>query len=175
MYKPFPDSRPGSERPRRQPPRSVADAVKLMYVGAGLEAIVLIVDLATTGDLKPAILKAHPAYTAAQLHTAEIARTAELAVAVLIVAGIWLWMAWANDRGVDWARILSAVLFGISTLSLLASLVLRATTAVVVYPAANQVLSVLIWLVGLAATVLLFKRESAPFYRRQAQRQAERR
>lgn len=171
MYEPFPDSRPGHDRQRLQPPRSVANAVKLMYVGAGLDVIELIVNLVTRGSLKSAILKAHPAYTTAQLHAAEISRTASLAIAVLIVVGLWLWMAWANGKGKDWARILSAVFFGISTLSLISSLVLRATTDVIVNPAAaDQVVGALIWLVGLAAIVLLFRRESAPFYHRQAER-----
>ena len=51
-------------------------------------------------------------------HTAEGARTIPLVIGGLIAIGLWLWMAWANGRGRGWARVLSAVLFGINTLTL---------------------------------------------------------
>ena len=55
------------------------------------------------------------------MHTAETARTTILIVGALIAVALWLWMAWANNRGRNWARIVSAVFFGISTLDLLIS------------------------------------------------------
>jgi len=163
MYEPYPDTGPdtgpGPEPARLEPPPSVLKAVKLMYVGAGLEVVALIVALTTRGSLKSAILKAHPGYTAAQVHTAEVSRTGTLVVGALIAVGLWLWMAWADGKGKGWARILSAVFFGISTLSLLTSLI-------VVRAAADLIVGVVLWLVGLAAIVFLFKKESGPFYQR---------
>jgi hypothetical protein len=57
--------------------------------------------------------------------------------------------------------VVSAVFFGINTLSLVTSLVL-------VHAAGSLIVGVVIWLVGLAAIVLLFSRESGPFFNQQA-------
>jgi hypothetical protein len=157
MYEPYPTSRPGQEPEQIQPPRSVLNAVKLMYAGAALEVLAVIIAVVTIGSLKSAILARHPAYTTAQLHNAEAARTVPLVIGGLIAIGLWLWMAWANGRGRSWARVVSAVFFGINTLDLLISLF--AVRAV-----ATLIIGVVIWLVGLGAIVLLFSKESGPFY-----------
>ena len=160
MYEPYPASGPAQEPQRIQPPRSVLNAVKLMYAGAALEVIALIVALVTISSLKSAILARHPHYTSTQLHTAQVAQTAAIIIGAVITIGLWLWMAWANGRGRSWARIVSAVFFGINTLDLLLSLFM-------VHAAGTLIVAVLIWLVGLGAIVLIFSRESAPFYHQQ--------
>jgi hypothetical protein len=157
MYAPYPASGPVPEPPRTRPPRSVRSAVGLMYAGAALELLGLVVALVTIGSLKSAIFAAHPGYTAAQLHAAEVHRTVPLVAGAVITAGLWLWMAWANGRGLGWARVVSAVFFGINTLDLLASFrLLRGTPDLAV--------SIVIWLVGGAAVVLLFSKDSGQFY-----------
>jgi hypothetical protein len=145
------------------PPRSVLSAVRLMYAGAALELLALVIAVVTRANLKVAILARHPFYNPAQVHHAEAARAVPLVVGALIAIGLWLWMAWANSRGKNWARILSAVFFGISTVDLFISFfVVRAT--------ATMIVGFVIWLVGLGAIVLLFRKESAPFYRHQPAR-----
>jgi hypothetical protein len=161
MYQPYPTSGPEQEPGQIRPPRSVLNAVKLMYTGAALEVLAVIIALLTTSSLKSAILARHPAYTAAQLHSAEVARTVPLVIGGLIATGLWLWMAWANGSGRGWARIVSAVFFGINTLDLLISLV-------EVHAVATLLIGVVIWLVGLGAIVLLYSKESGPFYSSQA-------
>jgi hypothetical protein len=69
-------------------------------------------------------------------------------------------MASANGHGRSWARIVSAVFFGINTLDLIISFIL-------VRAAATTIVSVVIWLVGLTAIVLLFGRDSGPYYSQQ--------
>jgi hypothetical protein len=157
MYQPYPASEPPQEPPRIQPPGSVRTAVKLMYVGAALSAIVVIVTLVTVGSLKSGILARHPDYTAAQRHTAEVAAVTIALLGGLIAIGLWLWMAWANGRGRNWARAVSAVFFGINTLDLIISVSqVHATAALIV--------SVL---AGLGAIVLIFNKQSSPFYKQQ--------
>lgn len=51
MYEPYPASGPAQEPQRIQPPRSVLNAVRLMYDGAALEVVTLIVALVTVGSL----------------------------------------------------------------------------------------------------------------------------
>jgi hypothetical protein len=161
MFEPYPTSGSAQEPGQVQAPRSVRNAVKLMYAGAALEVLGVIIAAVTIGSLKSAILARHPAYTAARLHGAEVARTVPLVIGGLIAIGLWLWMAWANGRGLSWARVVSAVFFGINTLDLLISLF-------VAHAVATLIIGVAIWLVGLGAIVLIFRKESGPFYNRQS-------
>ncbi len=162
MYEPYPSSgaseadlAPG----RAEQPRSVRTAVRLMWLAAGLEVVAFIIALLTRGALKTAILRRHPHYTATQLHNAENAQTVVLIVGALIAVALWLWMAWANGRGHNWARIVSAVFFGISTLGLLVSFAAGRGVG-------DIIVGVVLWLIGLAVIVLLFRKESAPFFAR---------
>ena len=162
MYEPYPSSGGSGAELAPEPvqqPRSVHTAVRLMCLAAAIEVVALIVALLTRGSLKAAILRTHPHYTVTQLHTAETARTTILVVGALIAVALWLWMAWANNRGHNWARIVSAVLFGISTLDLLISFV-------TVRGVVNLIVGLVIWLIGLTVIVLLFRKESAPFFAR---------
>ena len=73
----------------------------------------------------------------------------------VIGTALWLWMARANGQGKNWARILSSVLFAVDTLSLLA--VLNAPSLL------GVLFTALIWLAGLSAIVLLWRKESTEF------------
>jgi len=162
LYEPYPSAGLPRDTPRAGPPRTVVSAVRLMYAGAALEVLALIVALVTRASLKSAILTRHPGYTPAQLHTAELARTVPLIIGALVAVGLWLWMAWANGKGRNWGRVVSAVFFGINTLDLLLSLGL-------VHAAATEIVGLIIWLAGLAVIILIFSKKSAPFYTRQPQ------
>jgi hypothetical protein len=156
---PPPSYEPGSAPPQ---PRSVRTAVRLMYVGAALDAIGVILGLATIGSLKSAIIKhSSKQLTATQIHGLEVFSIVGTVVIGLIAIGLWLWMAWANGKGRSWARIVSAVLFGIDTLSLLLSF----TRANVI---GAVILGVLVWLAGLGAIILIFNKESTPFFRQRS-------
>jgi hypothetical protein len=150
----------GEEPEHVRPPRAVLSAVRLMYAGAALEVLAIIVAVLTVGSLRSAIFRAHPDYTTAQLHTAEAARTLPLIVGAAITIGLWLWMAWANRSGRSWARAISAGFFGINTVDLLISFSLAHGTA-------TLIMALLIWLVGLAAIALIFSKGSGPFYQHQ--------
>jgi multisubunit Na+/H+ antiporter MnhB subunit len=158
MYEPYPVSGQVPGPQRIPPPRSVQNAVKLMYAGAAVEVIALVVALITRNSIKSALLKIHPNYTAAQLHSAVTVQTISLVIGAAVATGLWLWMAWANGRGHNWARILSAVFFGISTLDLLITFAAERAPG-------SLIVGFVIWLVGLGAIVLLFSRESNAFFR----------
>lgn len=158
MYQPYPASGPAPEQQRTPLPHSVLSAVRLMYAGAVVEVVAVVIALVSKGSLKSSILTRHPAYTAAQLHTAEAARTVPLIIGGVIAAGLWIWMAWANRQGRNWARTVSAVLFGINTLDLIvAALVVKGAVA-------SLVIGAVIWLIGLGVIVLIFNQQSGPFY-----------
>jgi hypothetical protein len=160
---PYPSAPPpapsGGGLPR---PRSIQTAVRLMYAGAALDAVGVILGLVTAGSLKADIVKRSPNLTATQIHGVEVFSIVGTVVIGLIAIGLWLWMAWANGRGRSWARILSAVLFGIDTLSLLLSFARANVIGAVI-------LGVLVWLAGLGAIIFLFNKESTPFFRQARQ------
>ena len=161
MYQPYPSSSQTSEPARAERPNSVRNAVRLMYAGAALSAVVLVVTLLTISTLKHGILDRHPDYTATQRHNAEIAAVVTAVIGGVIAIGLWLWMAWANGRGRNWARIVSAVFFGINTLDLIISFTQ-------VHVLAALIVGIVVWLVGLGAIILLFSKESAPYFARSA-------
>ena len=161
MYQPYPSSSQTPEPARAERPNSVRNAVRLMYAGAALSAVVLIDTLLTISTLKHGILDRHPDYTATQRHNAEIAAVVTAVIGGVIAIGLWLWMAWANGRGRNWARIVSAVFFGINTLDLIISFTQ-------VHVLAALIVGVVVWLVGLGAIILLFRKESAPYFARSA-------
>jgi hypothetical protein len=91
---------------------------------------------------------------------------------------LWLWMARANGRGRNWARIVSTVLFGAATLDLTGAFSwppgIRLSLVPMVFGPTGPVLT---WLVGLAAVWLLWRPASGAFFRppgyTQAQHQAQ--
>jgi hypothetical protein len=164
MYQPYPTSGQGQmpESQRPPAPNSVQTAVKLMYAGAALSFIELILDLVSIGSVKSAIHKRFPNYTAAQLHTAEVSYVVFAVIASVIAIGLWLWMARANAAGRNWARITGTVFFALNTLFFLLS-VARPHASI------GLVLSLLVWLVGLGAVIMLWRKESAPYFTPRAQ------
>jgi hypothetical protein len=104
---PFPDGEPG---PRSQPPSSILNAVRLMYVGAALWALGFIVGLLTQGSLRDDIADQNPDLDAGELD----AVVTGFVVFGLLSVGLWIWMAETNRRGRKWARIVATVLGGLN-------------------------------------------------------------
>lgn len=157
-YQPYPTGGAAEPEPQRPaPPTPVLQAVKLMYAGAIVSAISLIITLVTVGSLKTAIHNADPSLTASKLHSAEVAAVAVAIIFGLIGIGLWLWMAYANKAGKNWARITATVFFGLDTLSVLTSF--RQAE-----PILSRLISILIWLIGLGAIILLYQRESSAYF-----------
>lgn len=157
MHQPYPSAGqiPGPARP--EPPRSVLTAVKLMYAGAVVNAISLIVTLTTVGNIRSAVHRANPSWTPTQLHNFEKFFVVISVVSGVIGIGLWIGMALANKAGQSWARIVATVLFSIYTLLLLFGLS-RAGVA------GGSLVSLLIWLIGLGTIIMLWRRESSDYF-----------
>ena len=158
MVQPYPSSAKPVEPERPPAPPSVLNAVKLMYAGAAVSAVSLIISLVSIGGTKDAIRKARPSLTAAQVNQLNTFIIALAVVSGVIGVALWLWMARANGRGKNWARILSTVLFGLATLDLFGVLSQPKTVLGLVFP-------VLTWLIGLGAVILLWRGESTGFFK----------
>jgi hypothetical protein len=139
-------------------PRSVQRAVRAMYVGAAASLIGIAVDLTALSAIRRAITKRSTTMTAAQVNTAVHVEVGFLIAGGLIGAALWLWMAQSCKSGKGWARTVSTVLFGIDTLSLLASLA-------VVGGGLTRIYGLVVWVIGLIAIILLWQRPSSDYFR----------
>lgn len=160
-YKPYPSSGK-SQLPAGRPPapQPVRNAVKLMYAGAVISVVGPILFFITISSLKPAIRKQYPHYSITQVnHTYTQLITQEIVSAVIGV-GLWLLMAWANGKGMSWARIVSSVLFAVNTLGLIAYIRLPQT-------AVSLAFSALIWVAGAGAIWFLWRPESNNYFKPQ--------
>jgi hypothetical protein len=157
-YQPYPSSAANAPEPAGgPPPRSVVTAVRLMYAGAVVSALSLVVGLATVGSLKTSLKKSDPSLTATQLHNLQsVVIVGSIAIG-LISIGLWVFMAFMNKAGKSWARIVATVLFGLDTLFLLLGLA-RAGAA------AGTLVSILTWLIGLGAIIMLWRRDATEYF-----------
>ena len=163
MYQSYPT--PGqSQEPQARPPapNSVQTAVKLMYAGAALSFIELVVGVATIGSVRRAIQKAYPHYTSSQIHRLEVADIVIAVIVGVIAIGLWLWMARASAGGHNYARITGSVFFGLNTLFLLVGLARP-------HIGLGLAFSLLVWLAGLGAVIMLWRRESGAYFSQPSQ------
>jgi hypothetical protein len=160
MYQAYPKGgakEPAPEQP--QAPRSVLDAVKLMYAGAALSAIEVIISLALIGGVHNAIRKQRPHLSAAKIHDLVVADVVGTVFIGLVGVALWIVMARTNAAGRNWARITATVLFGLNTLGLLLGL-RRLSTGLGI----GVVLDVIGWLIGLGVIIFLWRRESSTYF-----------
>ena len=158
MYQPYPSTDKPVEPERPAAPPAVLNAVKLMYAGAAVSTVSLVISLTSISGTKAAIRKAKPSLTVAQVNQLNTFIIALAVVSGVVGVALWLWMARANGQGRNWARIMSTVLFGLATLDMFGVLSQPKTLLGLVFP-------VLTWLVGLGAVVLLWRRESGEFFK----------
>ncbi len=161
MYQPYPSGGQSVEPQRPPAPASVMNAVKLMYAGAAISTVSLIISLADIHGTKVAIEKARPNLTATQINQLNTFIISLAIVSGVLGIALWLWMAWANNQGKNWARILSTVLFGLATLDMIGVFSQPKTVYGLIFP-------ILTWLVGLGAVFLLWRPESTAFFKPQS-------
>ena len=137
-----------------------------MWAGAGLAALGAIFTLIFAGKIRKAAttaaIKANATaasqgktqLTAAQIHTLANAAVAIFAAVGLVGILLWVWMAWANNKGANWARMIATVLFALNTISLIFSVGRASITIIFV---------ALGWLVGLGAIVLLWHKDTTAY------------
>jgi hypothetical protein len=174
MYQPYPSSGQPAEPLRPPAPAPVLTAVKLMYAGAALWTVTVIIVVALIAGDKAG---GHVRWDGHTLTAAQLGHLKPLIITVTILSGlvvpaVWLWMARADGQGRNWARILSTVLFGLATLQL---------TGIFTTPASHvgfgmEVLGLIIpalgWLIGLAVVWLLWRPAANAFFKPQGLAQA---
>ncbi|WP_028050791.1 hypothetical protein [Cellulomonas sp. URHD0024] len=156
-----PQYQPQAQEPVERP-SSLTRAVQLMYVGAALSLLGIVVSWATKSQLHDKVAAAGPALTADEVDTAVTAGLVFATVLGLVAVIVWLWMAAANGAGRSWARIVSTVLGALSVVGTLLSLSNSAGPAI-----ALQLVSVVLAVVIL---VLLWRPASSAYYQARSAR-----
>ncbi len=161
-------------------------AVWLMYVAAVVEIVYAVADgqwLASyMSSLFTAIQAADTPGSGSQVPASEIK---DVILVIAIVVGImavliWLWIAWKNRAGRNWARVVATVLFALSCLGLpelltgghlsaMPSTLTAANGATITMPplaipAWLIAAGVVNWLLGLAIIILLWQRAASGYY-----------
>jgi hypothetical protein len=160
MVQPYPSSAKPVEQQQPAAPPSVLNAVKLMYAGAAISAVSLIVSLADVGGAKAALRREFPKYPTSQINHAFLGFLVVAIISAALGIGLWLLMAWASKQGKAWARITSTVLFLLATISLLSLARGPRTVLTLIFP-------LLTWLVGGGAVWLLWRPDATAFFNRQ--------
>jgi hypothetical protein len=163
-YRPYPDGAPQSPLQPAPAPGSVVNAVRLMYVGAAISLIGVILNIATEGSLKTRVRNTYPKLTASQVTRLAHIDFVFIIVLGLIFVGLWIWMAFKCKAGRNWARTTGTVFFGFLTLFMIITLSgagggLGGGLALI--PA------LILWLVGLGAVILLWRKSASAFFRPQ--------
>lgn len=146
-------------------PRSIANAVKLMYVGAALSVVGILITLFMRDTIREQVEKG-AADAGRDMSPSDVDAAVAVAVGFSVVVGLlgvglWLWMAWANGRGKKWARIVATVFFALSLVSFLLSLLQSP-------PPLSLVSSIVSVLLGATIIYLLYRPESTQYYEAQS-------
>ncbi len=174
---PYPQYPGGSGMPAPQPkpppPDTVQNAFYLMLAGAGLQALGIISALVQVDTIREMVrdrLREQPDAATVDVDSVVNVSLAAIVLVGLIGIGLWLWMAFANRAGKNWARITATIFFGISTLSVLSNIAVSTSDSTMAVGSSNTtfgtILSVLMWVVGLVAIILLWHGRSAPHFRK---------
>ena len=138
-------------------PESIRVAVNLMYIGAGLAALGIIIVLALIGDLRDQIRENNPTFTESRVDAAVNFGIAFAIVVALIGVGLWLWMAHENGAGKLWARTTATVL---GVLNILLTLIrLGANTL------GANVFGLVSIALAVAILVLLYRPDATAYYK----------
>ena len=141
-------------------PRPVRNAVRLMCAGAVLTVVSVVIVLVTLGGVRWAA-----AYDleARQWPFVMLTQVGFWLVSAPIGAGLWLWLAWANGRGYSWARPAFMAFFCVLTVVPLFGLGDDALP----YTWADVIAATVLWVVGLAAMLLIFSQAASPYYQKE--------
>ena len=149
-------------------PRAMDLAVRLMQLGGVLSLISPFFTLLFRDSIEDAARRNSnpgPADREAFENGLDIGFKIAMAIGTfmaIVLASLWFLMAWANGRGMAWARILASVFFAISVLYTAFSAIAGSFLA--------SVPSVIATLIGAAAIFLMYKKESSAFYEASSRR-----
>jgi hypothetical protein len=147
-------------------PRTVRNAVRLMWLGAIAQLATVMTVLVTADSIKAAVRSAvtvhDPAAVAYAVSLVNMNVFVDVVLTPFVIAG-WLVVAWANGKGYAWGRPAAIIAFAFSTVGV----ILRLMEGDATYAPAAMIALGVLWSIGLAATVLLLMKQSWPYYESQ--------
>lgn len=165
----------GAQEPANVPqqptqPSSIRNAVRLMWLGAALAAIGLLISLVTAGSVRDQareeVLKQQPNADQATIDAAVNTSYALGIVISILVILCWLWMAWKNGQGRNWARILSTVLGCLAVVFTLIGLFAAGAVGGAAGGGTFGTISNIIQLIiAIAILIFIWRPESTQFYK----------
>jgi hypothetical protein len=150
--------RPGTLQPTA--PLAVRNAARVMYLGAVASVIRAVVDFVTAGATKTAIEHKYPRLSAGTITTVTHIAVIGGAVAALIGAVLFVWIARACMRGKNWARITATVLCALGILGVLSTVLNLGAGRT----GANLIMSSAIAGIGLVSILMLWQRGSNDYF-----------
>ena len=163
MYQPYPGGAgtPEPSGPSGTPslpaPASINRAVRVMYAGAVGSLIGIGMDFVGIGSFKTRLANANHKLTASQLTNSEHVAIAFFIISGLIAVGLWIWLARTAAAGKGWARVVGTVLFALDTILQFVGLAGGLSPA-------GRIWAIVVWLIGLAAIILLWQRTSSEYF-----------
>jgi hypothetical protein len=158
MYQPYPTSSQLPEIQRPAPPPSVVHAVRVMYAGAVASVLLAVVEVLTRKTLRANLLQHFHNLAARHPHLATRPLTFGAIVGAVIAVVLWIVIAQNCKSGRNWARITGTVFFAIATIDALTALVIPFAIGV-------KIVELVVWLIGLAAVILLWRRSSNAYFK----------
>lgn len=110
----YPSGAFGQPPAAQEPPRSIITAARLMFVGAALQALTVVLGLLSADLVREQLQEQQPELTPDEVDAAVALGIGGVAVIGLVAVGLWIWMAIMNRRGRSWARIVATVLGGLN-------------------------------------------------------------
>lgn len=144
--------------PEVEQPPSIRTAVRLMFVGAALSVLSVLVSFTQTDAMREAIEDSDSSLTASEVDAVVSVVVAFGVVFGLVGVGLWIWMAIANGRGKSWARVVATVFAGLNVAGTLFSLAGGGAIG------ASVALGLVSAVLAAVILVLLYRPESSRFY-----------
>jgi tryptophan-rich sensory protein len=157
MYKKFPGADKIVASTPADAPASVQSAIRLMYVGAVVEAVYFVVSLASLGSVKTELHNDNHKLTTAQINSVFEYLIVTTIIFGLIGIALWIFMARGAGQGRRWSQIVSTVLFALYSLETV--LTFTETRAIV-----TVVFVGLTWLIGAATIFMLWRPDSKAYF-----------
>lgn len=161
--------------PKPPLPQTVLRAHYCMLAGAALSIVSVVTAFSQRAEIRSVLRQGLPDTDPSTVNSLVTAAMAAAVVAGLVEVGLWLWMAFANKAGKNYARIVSSVFFGLYAVDALSGTVTFAassgsgtsSTFAASDTALAQVVTWLTFAVGLTAIVLLWVKASGAYFKPQ--------
>jgi hypothetical protein len=146
-------------------PATVRKAGRFMLAGAAITAVICVFQVIVTIIDKSLIDVNGKPPTSSQLTIGVLI----LIVSYAVYIALWILMARFTRAGHNWARIVSSVLFAISTWQLYSTInSLKANVTITVADIIFIICTVAIWIAGVGAVALLWRSESSAYFKGQS-------